>query len=148
MIMDSKVLIIFVLFSLLLLIASSCDPGYHEYFAICNKTKDTIVVCLNENIYKEWKGGFAPNQTSAFTELDNGSSLESELESLINDNYQSFRVYRHDTCLVHWEGKMQHLGDSIHNFYNYDSWTTVVTGKYTLCSTFTITEDDLRQPVE
>ena len=145
--MDSKVLIISVLFSLLLFIASSCDPGYREDFAICNKTKDTIVVCLNEKLYNEWKGVFAANQTSAFTEFDHGSSL-SELVSLINGNYHSFRVYRHDTCLVHWSGKMQHLGDSIHNFYNCDSWTTVVTGKYTLCSTFTITEDDLRQPVE
>ena len=146
--MDSKVFLVSFLFSLLLFIASSCDPGYYEDFAICNNTKDTIVVCLNENIYKEWKGEFVPKQTIAFSEVDHGSSLKSTLERVINNSYHSFRLYRHDTCLVHWNGKMQHLGDSIHNFYNYDSWTTMVTGKYSLCSTFTITEDDLRQPVE
>ena len=135
--------------SLLVLILNSCEPAYYQDLAIYNNTSDTLFVCLNKNIKdKEWNFGITSGGTVVFGGVDNQTSRKSSLEMIINDNYYSFRVYRHDTCLVHWSGKMQHLGDSIHNFYNYDSWTTVVTGKYSLCSTFTITEDDLRQTVE
>ena len=134
-----------VFWGLLLLAISGCTPDYHQVFMISNNTSDTLLVCLNENIKdREWKKEYCPGDVESFCYVDHLSNLENNsLEYTINSYYFSFRLYRHDSCLAHWNGKMQHLGDSIHNFYNYDSWTTTVSGKSALGSTYTITEDDL-----
>ena len=144
--MDFKVL--FKSFCVLtaLLATVGCDPDGTQSFALLNGTDDTLVVCLDKDTYREKSLTCAPGQSTCFCEITYMDyPLESELEYCINGYWWSFRVYRHDTCLVHWSGKMQHLGDSIHNFYNYDSWTTVATGKSSLLSTYTITPDDLDQ---
>ena len=71
---------------------------------------------------------------------------EDNLKAMVN-NYTSLKVFRHDTCVAHWQGSMSNMGDSIHDFFNHDAWQGKIHGDDYLYY-FTITEDDLRQPVE
>jgi hypothetical protein len=57
------------------------------------------------------------------------------------------RVFRHDTLMVKWGAPLRNLPDSIHSFYNENSWVITEGGrknKYVI-ATFTITEDDFKK---
>ena len=49
-----------------------------------------------------------------------------------------FKVYRHDSLLVNWEGPPREMGTEIHHFYNYNSWERYRTSKYEGVVLFTI----------
>jgi hypothetical protein len=54
---------------------------------------------------------------------------EDNLKFLIDDNaYSSIKVFRHDTCVAHWQGSMSNMGDSIHDFFNHDAWQGKIHG--------------------
>jgi len=78
----------------------------------------------------------------------NGSRVSNEEEieyNLFHDFYDDFckiQIYKSDTLVKTWDGPAQSMGDTIHHFYNYDSWDVELTGtKYTLV--FSILESDL-----
>jgi hypothetical protein len=59
------------------------------------------------------------------------------------DNSYDVSVYLEDSLVVKWSGPPSYMGDSIHHFYNYDSWNVELIGNvYEL--EFVIYESDLK----
>ena len=68
-------------------------------------------------------------------------------EFLFHDYYNEsyiVKIYRSDSLLVQRIGPASYMGDSVHHFYNYDSWEVeLVDNEYVL--EFTIYESDIEK---
>ncbi|MFA5493017.1 MAG: hypothetical protein WC245_08775, partial [Bacteroidales bacterium] len=66
------------------------------------------------------------------------------IEDNFGDSRDTIEIYRNDSLLIKWGGPLQSLPDSIHSFYNRNSWIIEEGGrkdKFVL-ATFTIINDD------
>jgi len=118
--------------------------GSYKYKSyISNITDDTLMLMITKDIYIYLDTMVVPNDTVFYK----GSRVEGEDDVLKDylfegtDAYQ-VQIYKSDTLVKTWDGPAQSMGDAIHHFYNYDSWSVELIDKeYVLV--FSILESDL-----
>jgi len=153
----------------LLLFFSSClerNPEAVNNLFILNETKDTIFVAekyrssnrtyrmLQPKESRSLGGNYYQSVFDIIRETYQKLDIEIEVYKLacpncdgkeITDNYSN--PYFIGPCLLSWSPPLVSLPDSIHSFYNTNSWVIKKGGhknKWEI-ATFTITEKDLKQ---
>lgn len=148
--MDSKLKTIFALLIVVLVACATfqmCIPPDYDQFAYLKNgtTNDTLEIQFNN---RDIRRTLLSAQDIQIALVSHVSKIdEDRLKFLIDNAYSSIRVFRHDTCVAHWQGIMANMGDSIHDFFNHDAWQGKIHGGSYIWH-FTITDDDLRQPQE
>lgn len=143
-----------VLLILIVSVMSSCrifeidDMGDYEFISyIINGTDDSLrVILYNEASMFELDTIIPANNKIPY---NGGPEVAKEdnilTDHLFNDYYNDsyiVNVYRGDSLSVKWLGPASYMGDSVHHFYNYNSWDVgLVNNEYIL--EFTIYESDL-----
>ncbi len=140
---------------LLVLLMSSCrffeidERGDYEFISyIINGTDDSLRVHFyNEISMIEVDTIILPNNKIFYNGAPGVAKEDNILtEHLFSDYYNDsyiVDVYRHDSLLVQWSGTAIYMENSIHHFYNYDSWSVkLIDNVYEL--EFTIFESDLK----
>jgi len=133
---------IIVIFTLLLLGAFQCgekiEPKDNNYTVwVHNVTSNKISIAFKDN-YGEFSDAYpeifiiANDSSSRFPFSPFGfNKTDVELNPvkyILNKNYiTETLVYRNDSLKVTWKGPAADLPDSIHNFYNYNSWEVELT---------------------
>ncbi len=122
------------------------DDAYRFVSYIKNGTNDSLRIHLHKK-----NNSFEIDTTLASSHkfIYSGSPVSEEddilTEHLFDDPYNdsyTLSVYKADTLVVKWDGPAKEMGDSIHHFYNYDSWDVELIGNdYEL--EFTIYESDI-----
>lgn len=124
----SKKLFLFMGIKLLFIIIisySSCkreENAWNEVRVI-NSTSDTLVLNLSKKYISDKgdKDTLYPN-----SEYLMARALYTSGFGIIEDNFGDSRdtieIYRNDSLLIKWGGPLQSLPDSIHSFYNRNSW--------------------------
>lgn len=141
----NKYIIVFILF--LTVSCKRADDAWNE-IQIENSTKDTIG--LNFRRLGGTPSGFEhkifPKDKFCYARAVHASDYD-----LIRDNWgrngDTIEIFRNDTLMVKWGAPLRNLPDSIHSFYNENSWIIENGGrkdKY-IIATFTITEDDFKK---
>jgi hypothetical protein len=115
-----------------LLLFNSCWTKHYDYWyqkRIKNNTVDTLLVLFGTNSEK-YCGidsiEIMPNSNYVFESSKGIDEGENPIILFFSDASVSFtkqaRVYRNDSLKVTWNGPAQEMPDSIHHFYNYNSW--------------------------
>lgn len=130
------------------IIASSCireEDAWNEV-RVLNSTNDTLVL----NLTKKYISDIGHKDTIyPKSEYLMARALYTSGFGIIEDSFGNSRdtieVYRNDTLLVKWGGPLQSLPDSIHSFYNKNSWEITQGGRKNkfVIIIFTIYESDL-----
>lgn len=114
-----------------------------------NKTNDTLFLVLNDSLLIDTIYGYTllPHDT---TSLEDGRSLnkgQDVIEALFSDGkheyYNIASIFRHDSLLIKWEGT-SFKSDSIHHFFNYNSWDSWLINDNEGIIMFSINELDLK----
>jgi hypothetical protein len=149
----SKKLLLFMGIKLLLILLflsnSSCkreEDAWNEVKVI-NTTNDTLVL----NLTKKYISDFGEKNTLyPDSEFLMARALYTSGFGIIEDDFGDSRdtieIYRNDSLFVKWGGPLISLPDSVHSFYNKNSWTTSRGGnknKYEIIE-FAIYESDLK----
>jgi len=122
------------------------DYKYKSY--IKNESNDSLRVLIDkEGSLYSLDTTIAHNEQVVYNsgrEVDKSDDVLTErlfLETY-DDSY-NVSVYIDDGLYITWTGPASFMGDSIHHFYNYDSWNVELNDNvYELC--FTINESDLK----
>ncbi|MFO7867822.1 MAG: hypothetical protein R6U95_00810 [Bacteroidales bacterium] len=137
--------------SLLLTTCLSKNYEYRYAIAFKNNTSDTLLLLLGTDTANyELMDSFLikPYDMNFFHEGHTvGVSKDENVKRLIfSGGYRPFeeqaRVYRNDSLKVTWNGPAQEMPDSIHHFYNYNSWEHWLIDEYEGIVQFTIYESD------
>ena len=122
----------------------SCVKGGHIDVFIKNDTDDTL--CLSSALFQNVQ--YLPHSVNEiFSESESDSYKKDYFMSVIN-RYKYISIYIDTSCVAFWQTQLEFPHDS-HDFFDFYSWdvVTIDHDNYNYY-TFTITEDDLRQPVE
>ena len=147
MVMDSD-MIRKVVLSLLLCVASfctiSCVKGGSISIFVKNDTDDTLY--LSSALFQNTQ--YLPHsRNEIFSEFEWDSYKKDYFMSVIN-KYKYLSIYIDTSCVVFWQTKSEFPHDS-HNFFNFYSWDVeTIDHDNDNYYTFTITEEDLKQPKE
>jgi hypothetical protein len=145
-----KMLIIFA-FSLFLLSCLSKNYDYYYKISFKNNTSDTLLLLLGTDTGSYVHlDSFIIEPHSNFINPDYGQEGIDKNENInkiiFNGGYRPFeeqaRVFRNDSLKVTWNGPAQEMPDSIHHFYNYNSWEHWLIDEYEGIVQFTIYESD------
>lgn len=147
-----------IIYLLLILSCFGCDlfawdrTDMFYYVTIKNNTQDTINIDIgNGGMYTYHINNFLPD--SSYVCKSTGLRFDHEKESDVIKKVftdadrqwlSGFKVYRHDSLLVNWEGPPREMGTEIHHFYNYNSWERYRTSKYEGVVLFTIKDSDFK----
>jgi len=140
----------------LMLMLTGCPPAAFDYsyqVFYRNETSDTILLIFGKDNanYNVDSLLITPMQDTCIEGLIGVYEDEDPLAQLLNQSWwqimDQVRVYRHDSLKVTWVGPGRYMPDSIHHFYNYNSWDSWLldkTNKYGANGIvmFTITEED------
>lgn len=139
----------------LLFLIPSCDlfrwddGGDYKYISyIKNESFDSLRIYIHKNfsIYNI-DSTIAHNSKICY----NGGREVDKMDDVLTERlfFDSFddsydvSVYLNDSLVIKWSGPASYMGDSIHHFYNYDSWNVeLIDNEYIL--EFTIIESDLK----
>ncbi len=128
-------------------LSRSFDATNQSY--IINDTKDTLYCTIfGDSNLTDSAVDYIPPHTKVL--LGNGQYTEFEFLRQIRNFGDSVNIYidkNRDSCVCVWYPPLQQLPDSIHSYYNENSWEIKKGGrknKYTI-STFTIREEDIKQ---
>lgn len=147
-----------VILIVLMLMLTGCPPAAFDYsyqVFYRNETTDTILLIFGKDDadYNVDSLTISPMRDTFFE----GESWigvykdEDPLVHLLNQStvpiMDQVRAYRHDSLKVTWGGPGRNMPDSIHHFYNYNSWDSWLLDEKGCCGEtgiimFTITEDD------
>jgi hypothetical protein len=145
----------FVLILLMMLVLNSCklfnwDKEDDFYYTQCikNTTKDTLLLVLGKDNEEYNLDEFKLMPDSIlYTGLNFGVNKgDDPIFNNFNDGYRPLeeqaRIYRNDSLLITWEGPAEYK-DSLHHFYNYNSWEYWIEDGDEGIVMFTIYESDL-----
>jgi hypothetical protein len=140
---------------ILLTLMSSCDlfrwddGGDYKYKSyIRNESNSSIRILIDkENSPYSLDTILVHNEQVIYNsgrEVDKGDDVLTE--RLFLDSYDdsyNVNIFIDDSLYIVWTGPTTYMGDSIHHFYNYDSWDIeLIDNEYIL--EFTIYESDLK----
>jgi hypothetical protein len=135
------------LFILLFLSNSSCkreEDSWNEVKVI-NSSKDTLILNLTKKYISDFgdKNTLYPNSEYLMARALYKSGF-GIIEDDFGDSRDTIEIYRNDSLLIKWGGPLLSSPDSIHSFYNKNSWKIILSGdknKYEIIL-FTIYESD------
>jgi len=143
----------------LMLMLTGCPPAAFDYnyqIFYRNETTDTILLIFGKDNAENYVDSLLITpMRDTFIEGDGINGVyngEDPIEIIFSGGYrpleEQVRVYRHDSLKVTWDGPARYMSDSIHHFYNYNSWDSWLLdekNKYgaTGVVMFTIYESDL-----
>ena len=124
-----------ILLVLMVTLLSSCWSRHYDYSyskKISNSTSDTLLLLLGKDGEAYPVDSILIMPTSEFT-FDGTPGIdkkEDPVKRIFSGGYRPFeeqaRVYRNDSLKVTWDGPAREMADSIHHFYNYNSWESWV----------------------
>lgn len=125
------------------------DLGDYKYISyIKNESNDSLRIYINkESSVYEIDSTIATDTKIPYNggrEVNNGDDVLTKrlFFDSFDDSYDVC-VYINDRLVIKWIGPASYMGDSVHHFYNYDSWDVeLVNNEYIL--EFTIYESDLK----
>jgi hypothetical protein len=150
-----------ILYLFLIISCSGCylfsydRTDFMYYVTIKNNTQDTINVVIGDGgKYTYSKDNFLPD--SSWYIRSTGVSFDCDIkneyvirEKLFKDADRQwlagFKVYRHDSLLVNWQGPPREMGANINHFYIYSSWECYDTSKFEGVVLFKINDSDLKE---
>ena len=147
MVMDSD-MIRKVVLSLLLCVASfctiSCVKGGSISIFVKNDTDDTLY--LSSALFQNTQ--YLPHSRNEIFSESEGNTYNKDYFMSVINKYKYLSIYIDTSCVAFWQTQLEFPHDS-HDFFDFYSWdvVTIDHDNYNYY-TFTITEDDLRQPVE
>ncbi|MBN1926333.1 MAG: hypothetical protein JW798_10910 [Prolixibacteraceae bacterium] len=149
-----------ILFSVLIFCLAGCWEDYHDnYYQVFfrNDTSDTLLLLLGKD-----SAAYHPllsytiiphhDTTLYWHSITGVNDDEDPVVCIFSGGFAPFedqaRVYRHDSLKVSWVGPAREMPDSIHHFYNYNSWDSWLLEEKQLDGAtgivlFTIYESDL-----
>jgi hypothetical protein len=137
----------FAIISILLLFSCKRQEDAWNKVIVINSTSDTLLLKLSKKHISEIGEDFiiSPNNetTLAVALYTSGFGI---IEDNFGDSRDTIEIYRNDSLFVKWGGPLISLPDSIHSFYNKNSWTKAMGGndnEYEIMK-FTINATDLR----
>ena len=155
-----KVSVKLLLFLLLLLSCSGCylfawdRTDFMYYVTIQNNTQDTINVVIGDGgKYSRHLDNLLPDSSRYIKSIGVRYDRDKKNVDVIRDELltdgdrqwlSGFKVYRHDSLLVDWQGPPREMGANIHHFYNYSSWECYDTSKFEGLVLFKINDSDLK----
>ena len=148
--MDSKLLlIILIIFILSFSACKRADDAWNKV-VISNKTNELLILNISKKHISN-VGEYFLIEPKNSIELAN--AIYTSDFGIIEDNWgmkgDTIEIFNHDTTVIlaKWGAPLRDLPDSIHSFYNKNSWVIEQGGrknKYTII-TFIIEEDDLNK---
>ena len=117
------------------------DDAYNQII-ICNNTVDTISFVIKKNTRLYYPISPKENYILAIDDISNFEIIENNW----GKTGDTIEIYRNDTLMVKWGAPLREMPDSIHDFYNKNSWILEEGGyknEY-IIATFTITEEDFK----
>jgi hypothetical protein len=125
------------------------DEEYDYYYKIHirNNTEDTLIVVFNDSVVNKsiYDYTIYPYNTVDLNYGRNINEGEDIRKRVLSDGkhnlYEEVNVFRNDSLTIKWEGPVFH-SDSIHHFYNYNSWEHWLIDEYEGIVQFTIYESD------
>jgi hypothetical protein len=141
-----KMSFIILITSFLLFSCKRADDAWNE-LNVRNATNDTLTLNISKRYISDVPMYYdlLPNKIFRLS-IDESISGFDIIRANFGDKQDTIEIYRNDTLMVKWGGPLRSLPDSIHSFYNENSWEITNGGqknKYVI-ATFTITEDDFR----
>ncbi|HOF15935.1 MAG TPA: hypothetical protein PLF32_01355 [Bacteroidales bacterium] len=145
-----------IIYLLLILSCFGCDLFAWDrtdmiyYVTIKNDTQDTINIEIGDGGMYTYYATFMPDSSEVFNskEIRYDKEKKIDIKKVFADAdrqwLSGFKVYRHDSLLVNWEGPPREMGTEIHHFYNYSSWKCYETSKWEGVVLFTIKDSDLK----
>lgn len=116
------------------LLTGCWEMDYDNYYQahVKNDTSDTILLLLGKDdaVYYVQSFIILPGKDTSLFAHGHGvrgvNDNEDPINVIFNGGFAPFndqaRVYRHDSLKVTWVGPGREMPDSIHHFYNYNSW--------------------------
>ena len=122
------------------------DYIYAIYFK--NATDDTLTLILgNDSLdYGEREFVLSPLDSLPYygIGLDQGDDVIERLFSGRRTLMDQARIYKNDSLVVNWYGPPCEMHDSIHHFFNYNSWDHWLINRHDGIVRFTIYEEDFQ----
>jgi len=143
---------------LILFVFAGCWEKKYDYTYetfLVNSTKDTLNVIIgvkNTNISTEYFRNLTipPNDTLDGNENGfGGKSINEDMELMKTwfvswHNLDTIQIFRNDTLKCIWTAPSSSKPESIHDFFNYNSWKTWIIDKPYGVMMFTIYPEDLK----
>ncbi|MCF8357157.1 MAG: hypothetical protein K9H26_00255 [Prolixibacteraceae bacterium] len=120
--------------SILMLFLSGCwqdNPDNYYQVYVRNDTADTLLLLLGKDdaVYNEllnYKIKPYRDTTLDWHGVIGLNNDEDPVRCVFSEGHTQFqdqaRIYRHDSLKAAWEGPGREMPDSVHHFYNYNSW--------------------------
>jgi hypothetical protein len=124
------------------------DYLYTVYFK--NSSHDTIDIVLGNDSLNYAVDEFVLNPFDSVPYYSYGVNkgenvIKDKLFSDVRSMLDQARVYKSDSLVVNWYGPPREMADSIHHFFNYNSWDYWLIDKHDGIVRFTIYDEDLKK---
>jgi len=119
------------------------DYIYTIYFK--NATNDTLTLILGNDSLDYGEDKFVLNPLDSVPPhhgfgVDKGDDVITKLFSGYRPLQDQARIYKEDSLIVNWYGPPREMPDSVHHFFNYNSWDYWLIDKHDGIVRFTIYE--------
>ncbi|MBN1926332.1 MAG: hypothetical protein JW798_10905 [Prolixibacteraceae bacterium] len=145
-----KIMVFSCLFFILLF--NSCwqrDPDFENQVWINNETKDSLYYQLTQKYLRE-NSFINPTDLPPGLKRIGGHYKYKSLEIIGREHDNpgdTVEIYRNGELLIKWAAPFRYMPDSVHHYFNVNSWEIKMGGHDNEweIATFTITEDDFKQ---
>lgn len=125
------------------------DYDYYYTIQIGNNTNDTLIIVFNDTVINNSVFNYTifPRDTAGTDcgrNINEGEDIRRRvLSDGKHDLYEVVTVFRNDSLLIKWK-KPSFESDSIHHFFNYNSWKSWLEDDFMGIVIFTIEESDFK----
>ena len=124
------------------------DYLYAIYFK--NATDDTLTLILGNHSLDYGQDELVLNAFDSIPYyeysfgIDKGDEVMTKIFSAYRPLQDQARIYKKDSLVVNWYGPPREMHDSIHHFFNYNSWDHWLINRHKGRVRFTIYEEDVQ----
>jgi len=121
------------------------DYNYRIYYR--NATNDTLILLLGSDSasYETKSFKLSPLDSVRHIGIPINKGEDVIKEGLFSGYYlleDQARIYKDDSLIVNWYGPLREMPDSVHHFFNYNSWDYWLIDKHNGIVRFTVYEED------
>jgi len=124
------------------------DYNYRIYYK--NSTNDTLILLLGSDsaAYETETFRLYPSDSVKHNGIPINKGEDVIKDGLFSGYYlleDQARIYKDDSLIVNWLAPPREMADSIHHFFNFNSWDYWLIDKHDGIVRFTIYEEDLKK---
>lgn len=127
------------------------EDDFYYRMLVWNNTNDTLILVFNDSIVNNsiYNYTIFPNDTADLENNAKGVNKgQDAIEAMFSDNkhdyYSIVSVFKNDRLLKTWKGPLSAQSDSIHHFFNYNSWDSWLINDNEGVVFFSIEESDIK----